>query len=93
VKNRKPIIPVSKSFARYLKEARLNAGLTQTYVAEQLGVKNQLICNWERGASSPSFNFLPILIDLYGLSKIEVMEQLLKEHNRIYTEALKIRRK
>lgn len=34
-----------------LKDSRLNAGLTQEALAQELGVSRQTISNWESGAS------------------------------------------
>ena len=53
--------------AHMLKEARLKKNLTQSALAEQLGVTFQAVSNWERGASFPDISNLSILCNLLGL--------------------------
>ncbi len=55
-----------------LKEARIKKNLTQSALAEKLGVTYQAVSNWERGASIPDISNLSILcslleLDLYKL--------------------------
>lgn len=40
---------MKNSFAKYITEKRIEAGLTQTQAAKKLGMHSQLISNWERG--------------------------------------------
>lgn len=49
-----------------LKAARVNAGLTQKEVAKHLKVSNKTIHNWENGITSPSFEYIDALCDLYN---------------------------
>lgn len=51
-------------FAENLKRLRLNANLTQAYVAEQIGVERTTYTKWELGDSEPSFYCLSKLIEL-----------------------------
>lgn len=44
-----------KEFSRIHYEARIAAGKSREYMANQLGVAKKTIFNWERGVSSPSF--------------------------------------
>jgi transcriptional regulator with XRE-family HTH domain len=47
------------SFGERLKGARNNAGFTQQQLADRVGVKRkQIISNWEKGITEPSFKFL-----------------------------------
>lgn len=50
-----------------LKEARIKKNLTQSALAEQLGVTYQAVSNWERGASIPDISNLSILCNLLEL--------------------------
>ena len=50
-----------------LKEARIKKNLTQSALAEQLGVTYQAVSNWERGASLPDISNLSMLCNLLGL--------------------------
>lgn len=49
-----------------IKQARLNAGLTQAFVAEQLNRPQQTIANWELGRSQPDANTLFVLFQVLG---------------------------
>ena len=57
-----------------LKEARLQAGLTQENVAEEIQVTRQTISNWETEKSFPDIVNVIKLSDLYNIS----LDQLLK---------------
>lgn len=48
-----------------LKAARKQARLSQTYVAEALGIKRQSVSAWETGISGPSAAQLAELSELY----------------------------
>lgn len=50
-----------------LKEARIKKNLTQSALAEKLGVTYQAVSNWERGASLPDISNLSILCNLLEL--------------------------
>ena len=49
-----------------LRNIRQANGLTQTELAEQMGVTQSLVAMWERGAVLPSAEKLPRLADLLG---------------------------
>ncbi len=57
-----------------LKNARINAGLTQEQVAERIMVSRQTISNWENGKSLPDIVSIIHLSDLYQIS----LDDLLK---------------
>ncbi len=50
-----------------LKAARVNAGLTQTQVAEALGKNPMTIASWENGKSAPNMRNLYELCALYKM--------------------------
>ncbi len=56
------------SISEKLKQARLNANMTQEAVAEHVGVSRQTISNWENGKSYPDISSVISLSDLYGLT-------------------------
>ena len=56
-----------------LKAARVNAGLTQTEVAQKLNRNKQTIVNWEKGFTQIKVNDLLALSELYGIP-IEYLE-------------------
>ena len=71
-----------------LKEARLQAGLTQENVAEEIQVTRQTISNWENERSYPDVHNLIMLCDIYSVSlntlmkgDIEIMKKELSNTN------------
>ena len=50
-----------------LKAARVNAGFTQKEVAENIGVAETTIFNWENGKSRITFEGLVMLANLYKM--------------------------
>ena len=57
-----------------IKEARVNAGLTQEQVAEKIMVSRQTISNWENGKSLPDIISIMKLSDLYQISLDELLK-------------------
>lgn len=51
-----------------LKHARLVSGMSQTEVAEKLGVASTVLCSWEHGRHYPGPAYLVKLADCYGCS-------------------------
>ena len=58
-----------------LKNARVEMGLTQERVAEEIGVSRQTVSNWENGRFYPDIVSVIKLSDLYSVS----LDELLKE--------------
>lgn len=65
-----------KKVAECLKFGRKLAGLTQSDVAEKLGVTYQAISNYERGINRIDQDTLLKLCSLYGIPPIELMEDI-----------------
>ncbi len=69
--NEKKVTPeqqiVRRSLGEVLRERRQAAGLTQEWVAEQLGVSRQAVSKWETGSAEPSTSNLLALAKLYGI--------------------------
>lgn len=57
-----------------LKELREKNNLSQTKVAESLGVSRQAISQWETGKSYPDIDNIALLCNLYKISMDELME-------------------
>ena len=78
-----------------LKNARVEMGLTQEKVAEEIGVSRQTVYNWENGKCYPDIENVIKLSDLYSVS----LDELLKEdknmirHIKDATDAAENRRK
>ena len=62
-----------------LKNARMNAGLTQENIAEKIGVSRQTISNWENNKSYPDIISVIHLSDFYSIS----LDELLKEDKKM----------
>jgi len=70
---------MEKKLGIYLKEMRLNAGLSQGEVAKRLNYKTaQFISNWERGLSEPPITTLKKLSELYHVDIEDLFEITLK---------------
>ena len=52
-------------FTISLTAARINAGLTRTQVAAELGVSEGTVTNWELGRNMIPANMLMVLADVY----------------------------
>ncbi len=50
----------------HIRGRRLDLELLQSDVAEQIGVDNTTICNWESNASTPAIRYLPAIIQFLG---------------------------
>ena len=61
------------AFGNYLYDCRKKAGLTQSRLAQMLGVTNKAVSKWETGKAKPSTNLIRKIATLFGVS----VEQLL----------------
>jgi transcriptional regulator with XRE-family HTH domain len=59
---------MEKKFHEILKEARLNAGLTQSQLAEKIGVAKSTYCNWEQGTREPNVLKLKAIAKALGVT-------------------------
>ena len=62
-----------QSLGEALKSHRLRCGMTQEFVAEQLGVSRQAVSKWENGTSDPSTTNLLKLCKLYHISPEDLL--------------------
>ena len=62
------------AFGNYLYDCRKKAGLTQSRLAQMLGVTDKAVSKWETGKAKPSTNLIRKIAALYGVS----LEELLK---------------
>lgn len=67
-------------FGNYLYELRKKAELSQTELAEQLGVTNKAISKWENGKAKPSTETLRKLASLFGISVDTLLENKKGSH-------------
>ena len=57
-----------KMFPKRLKELRLQHGLTQKELAEQIGIKRNTYSDWENGESKPNYEGLEKIADFFNVS-------------------------
>lgn len=56
-----------EDFKISLAAARVNAELTQDYVASALHISKNTLVNWEKGRTKPPTLYLKALLELYGV--------------------------
>ena len=78
-----------------LKNARIEAGLTQEKAAEEIDVSRQTISNWENEKSYPDIISVIALSDLYSVSLDELLkgDQKMTEHLAESTNVVKSNKK
>ena len=78
-----------------LKNARIEAGLTQEKAAEKIDVSRQTISNWENEKLYPDINSVIALSDLYSVSLDELLkgDQKMAEHLEESTNVVKSNKK
>ena len=78
-----------------LKNARIEAGLTQEKAAEKIDVSRQTISNWENEKSYPDIISVIALSDLYSASLDELLkgDQKMAEHLEESTNVVKSNKK
>ena len=72
----------SRKVADKLRQLRIENGLTQDNVAENVFVTRQAVSSWEKGDSLPSITSCILLLDLYNTS----LEEMLCLNSRIEPE-------
>ena len=78
---------VMRTLNDYLRQKRLDSGLSQLDVARVLGYSSpQFVSNWERGLVSPPLETIAVLIELYKIPSSEVIGKILDE-TRGYLES------
>ena len=78
-----------------LKNARIEAGLTQEKAAEKIDVSRQTISNWENEKSYPDIISVIALSDLYSVSLDELLkgDRKMAEHLEESTNVVKSNKK
>jgi len=75
-KGDKQDVAIKKSLGEVLKDRRIQAQLTQEFVAESLGVTRQAVSKWENGTADPSTTNLLKLAKLYNISPEELLRSV-----------------
>jgi DNA-binding XRE family transcriptional regulator len=71
----------------HIRKRRLDLGLFQKQVAEQIGVDEDTIYRWESNASRPQIQFIPAIIKLLGYNPFPLPKRL-PEKLMFYRQAL-----
>jgi transcriptional regulator with XRE-family HTH domain len=67
----------------FLKKTRIERGLSQEQVSRYLGYSTpQFISNWERGVSNPPLDKLAAIMDLYRISRQNLVRLILMDTRR-----------
>ena len=62
-------------FGNYIYELRAKAGLTQSELAQALGVTNKAVSKWESGRSKPTTDVIRKLASLFQISVDELLQK------------------
>jgi transcriptional regulator with XRE-family HTH domain len=65
-------------FGKWLKEQRLNAGLTQKELANLLGLTTETIGYFETGARTPGLSAMKKISEFFNISIYEIRQKLEK---------------
>ena len=83
----------AKSIGKFIATLRKANGYTQAQLAEQLGVSNKTISNWENEVSYPDLSLIPVIADLFNVTSDELLRgaknynvQVEKKPNEQYIE-------
>ena len=69
-------IAVRRSLGEVIRDHRTRCGMTQEFVAEQLGVSRQAVSKWENGTSEPTTSNLLALSRLFGVPAEELLRNI-----------------
>lgn len=76
-----------KAYKFNLKEVRISRGLTQTELADKLGIAQQVISRYERGNFMPQLDNAKIIADALGVTVDELI--IIKEAKEKVAKKLK----
>ena len=63
------------SMGTKIKNLREKAGMTQTELAEKLGLSKSVISAYEKGIRNPSFKILPLLAQTFNVTELYFFEK------------------
>lgn len=66
---------MSKTKGMKIKELRETSGMTQTELAEKIGVSKSVISAYEKGIRNPSNKILQLIADTFGVSMLSFFEK------------------
>lgn len=62
-----------KQLGNYLRQRRFEQGITQQELAKKVGVRSQLVSNWERGKCVPPAHVLKRMIQVQKIDPQELV--------------------
>ncbi len=66
----------------FLKEARVELGLSQKDIAEKVGIHTQYVSNYERGLCAPPSHSFGAILKLLKVKKEDVVDVMLEDSRR-----------
>lgn len=66
---------MGKTMGIKIKDLREKAGMTQTELANKLGVSKSVISAYENGIRNPSFKMLPLLAQVFNVTELYFFEK------------------
>lgn len=75
------------SLGEVLAEERRRCGMTQEFVAHELGVSRQAVSKWEKGTSDPSTHNLIALAELYGVDAATLIKSVERDGSKAASAA------
>lgn len=63
------------SMGTKIKDLREKAGMTQTELADKLGLSKSVISAYEKGIRNPSFKILPLLAQTFNVTELYFFEK------------------
>lgn len=63
-----------KTFGEKLKEARLSAGMTQSVLAQRIGIKQQQLSQWECDKVEPTLSNIVALLKVLQVNPDDLIE-------------------
>ena len=69
-----------EQLGQYLKECRVDKGLTQKALANKLGnIHTQFVCNWERGMCAPPNHCFVNLLQMLKVDRNKIVDIMLED--------------
>ena len=66
--------PIDYRISQHIKNLRIQAGMTQTQLAMQLGISYQQVCKFDRGINKWSISGITVAAKIFGVSVSSIVE-------------------
>lgn len=81
------------SMGRFLKNKRVDSGLTQSELADKLVLSSQMVSNWERGLCAPPSNCIKKLTKILSIDSEDMLRLFLSSKEQLLRMSLGLPRK